>query len=190
MSTNKKDDDGTAMPVLVSKPLATKKQRKKKNKVTKYFAPKLNYQGFPMVHCKFRPEVNKFVYFPPKYGLNTMGKYGPEYRRSCSFCEECMLWPCVTREYVEDFVDKWVELSVSGNNSHEKIAEAMQKCMVAKMKRFFGAAYMKNFGTPFCVIQEVSDFMRRREEEEDSEEEEAVGQDSDDEGSSDEENEF
>ena len=75
-----------------------KKRKKKPLKMTSFFAAATNFQGFPMLRCRYEPSIGDHVFVPEDYG--GLSKLSPW--RDQSFCSSCNLKPCIMVEHQSD----------------------------------------------------------------------------------------
>ena len=140
-------------PTVVYK-LKKKKPRKKKDPgMRAYFGTVKNFQGFEKHLCCYEESVKDFVYVPRKYQ-----DLVPRHMMGREFCKCCMLKPCITVVHQREISEKMVDLYLPRNKKEQTIANMMERFVMSKMRKYFGTEYLKELGTPNCVIEEVSEY--------------------------------
>ena len=130
-----------------------KKKRRKKT-LKSYFKPKKNFQGKNLKYCKYRHEVKAKVYVPgvTKHGL----EYGANWAkkgRSVDFCCDCLLAPCISKEYRGDIVNLSSELSELWGS--DEATEKVEQMMRMKMTFWFGSRCVSKLPTPPCIRRAI-----------------------------------
>jgi hypothetical protein len=128
----------------------SRKKAPKPNSVKSYFSSKTNFQGFCLSKCRYKKSIDSKVFCPRNYGSIARANF-----REMEFCKHCLLTPCITVEHLYDIHSKKFELSYGSIIPDDKIADKLERFMVSLLRKYFGSQYIKDFGTPPCVLEEV-----------------------------------
>lgn len=120
-------------PNTASKVPKRKKKAEKKNKVTKYFKPVINSQGYSLKHCEYVHEYGDYLFKPRGYGERSLALGWGVFGTARVFCHSCLLRPCLTIEHSDQKADTFLDT----------------------MTRYFGKKYMKRLPVPRCIWEEI-----------------------------------
>lgn len=167
-----------------------KKKKPKAIKMTNFFQTRKNFQGFDMHLCRYEPSIKDHVYVPKCH--EEVAKARPWVERK--FCCSCKLQPCIMETHLEEITHKWLDEW----NVHKKAIEEgrrvkamtpvnrLEKFILSLLTKCFGRNYMKENGTPDCVVKQVCDYYEWKKNE-DAEESEDDSEEDDEERELDEE---
>jgi hypothetical protein len=113
----------------------------------------VNFQGFPLDACVFEPAVNKWLYYPPKWGVDPEKDYGKnEGSHHHHFCEDCLMRPCFALEKRIEILGFAESHRLFGNDDDaEMILSKTYSHVEALFVEIFGLKYGRKFGIPICV---------------------------------------
>lgn len=112
----------------------------------------VNFQGFPLDSCVFEAAVNKWLYYPPKWGVDPETENGKKEGSHHHFCEVCLMRPCFAVEKRIEILGFAESQRLFGNDDDaEMILSKTYNHVESLLVELFGLKYCRNFGIPICV---------------------------------------
>jgi TatA/E family protein of Tat protein translocase len=138
--------------------LLSKKDTSQK-KLHNFFSQKTNKDGYPLHHCRYHPELKEYIYIPPGYGRPYDSNRQPALFES--FCNHCMLAPCLTdhlhydaQKYAKDMAKKDAKVDVPNSELRASTAVFLQ----TKHCKLFKKRYSKKLPILTCINEHVKFF--------------------------------
>ena len=129
-----------------------KKPPSQKNKVA------LNFQGFSLKRCVYRPEVGDYVLAPPDGYQSLLEEWEPVH-----FCSQCLLAPCLVQAKRDRITNMTAAIAAEENHMDPSFNDKpdserwiklhprfREEIFGELMREIFSDRYYKKFGLPRC----------------------------------------
>jgi hypothetical protein len=124
-------------------------------KLKQFFKPKTNNDGYPMRFCRYHPILDTNVFCPPGYGIGHKHKQDVFMQH---FCLDCMLSPCITKEYYNQAWDFSYQMTrhAAGTISNAVVRTETAVFLQKEHCKLFKKRYGKKKQIPGCIVRHTA----------------------------------